>query len=405
LGGRIVDDEGHGIAGAEVVACRGDVLGAVVVNRDAGACAAEVAHTLSTATGAFRLSWKAGASHGPVSVVVVRQSGYVIPTIPLEKAKTQGRLLVRLSKAPSALKLRALRGDSTPVADAEYGWFAEDGAALRVRYVHCCTNRQGELDLVNSALPAGPITAFAIEPGAAPRFGLVEIDTRAENSKSRDVSLRQPLIIVSGTAVGSDGSPISALVDAEPIDTHTLSTFDRVLMAIRPRETDAIGRFTIRSSSPLPVRLRLATWTSGLGTRDAHVGEHRIGEVMVTAPRSGNPILLRAGASPIVSCQLKDRAGRALGIDRLGLQFGPHVGWGHSGPCVEIRSALDDESKGAVPPGVVRFIWPEAAKAVTIVADGRVVSDAAAAGQESTGSVILKDPRQPCHIVAQRTSQ
>src|SRR4051794_18147046 len=80
LGGRIVDDEGHGIAGAEVVACRGDVLGAVVVNRDAGGCAAEVAHTLSTATGAFTLSWKAGASHGPVSVVVVRQAGYVIPT-------------------------------------------------------------------------------------------------------------------------------------------------------------------------------------------------------------------------------------------------------------------------------------------------------------------------------------
>jgi hypothetical protein len=106
-----------------------------------------------------------------------------------------------------------------------------------------------------------------------------------------------------------------------------------------------------------------------------------------------------------VSCQLKDRNGSALGIDRLGLQFGPHVGWGHSGACVEIRSALDEESKGSVLPGVVRFIWPKAAKAVTIVADGRVVSDAAAAGRESTGSVVLKVPSQPCHIVVQGISQ
>jgi hypothetical protein len=289
LGGRIVDDDGRGVAGAEVVACRGDAPGAVVVNRDTGGCAAEVAHKLSTATGAFTLSWKGSASRGTVSVVVVRRTGYLARTIALQKAKTQPRLSVRLSKAPSVLKLRAVRGDGTPVADAEYGWFAEEGGALRVRHVHCCTNRQGELDLAESALPAGPITAFAIEPGSAPRFGLVEIDTRADNSKARDLTLTQPLIIVRGTAVGSDGSPISALVDAEPIDTHAVSTFDRVLMAIRPRETDAMGRFTIRSSSPPSVRLRLATWTAGLGTRDAHVGERPIGELMVTATPGGIP--------------------------------------------------------------------------------------------------------------------
>jgi hypothetical protein len=261
------------------------------------------------------------------------------------------------------------------------------------------------LDLPESALPAGPITAFVIEPGAAPHFGLTEIDTRAENSKPRDIALRQPLIIERGTAVSSDGSPISALVDVAPIDTHVAPTFDRVLMAIRPRETDAMGRFTIRLSSQLPVRLRLATWTSGLGTRDAHIGERPIGELIVTAPPSGNPIVLRARASPIVTCQLNDRTGGALGIDRLGLQFGPHVGWGHSGACVDIRSDLDGESKGAVLPGVVRFIWPEAAKTVNIVADGRVVSDASSGGQDSTGSVVLKDPSQPCHIVVRGIGQ
>lgn len=404
LRGRIVDDEGHGVAGAEVVACRGDVPGAIVVNRDSGGCAVEVARAPSTTTGAFTLSWKAGASRGAVSVVIVRRSGYVTPTISLEKAKTQARLSVQLSKAPSALKLRVLRGDGTPVADAEYGWFVEEGAVLRVRHVHCCTNRQGELDLAESALAAGSITAFAIEPGSAPRFGLVEIDTRTENSKARDIPLREPLTLVRGTAVGTDGSAISALVDVEPLDIHAASTFDRVLMAIRPRETDTMGTFTIRLSSPLPVRLRLATWTSGLGTREAHVGERPIGELTVTVPPSGSPIILRTRASPIVTCELKDRTGRALGIDRLGLQFGPHVGWGHSGACVDIRSA-EEEGKGTVLPAVVRFIWPEATKAVSIIADGRVLGDASSAGQDSTGSVVLKNPSQPCHIVVQGMGQ
>ena len=71
LRGRVVDDKGLGVDGAEVIACRGIVRDPVMVNRESPACASELARGLSTPAGAFTLSWVGGKSVAPGSTIVL----------------------------------------------------------------------------------------------------------------------------------------------------------------------------------------------------------------------------------------------------------------------------------------------------------------------------------------------
>ena len=335
--------------------------------------------------------------------MVVRHSGYFTSVVAAERLRTAARLSVQLSPAPSVLKVRALGTGGKPFAGAEYGWFAEDGRVLRVRHVRCCTNSQGEMNLAESELPAGPITVFAIEPDPPRRFGLVKVDTRIPTRDVRAIELGQDLMTLEGGVVGSDGVPISALVDAEPLDPRATDAFDRVLLAIRPRETDGSGRFEIRSSSKLRVRIHLATWTPGIGTRTAHVQSRAMGQAEATVRRDGRSVTLRAPASPIVSCQVADRRDNPLAIERLGIQFGPHIGWAHSGDCVDVR-ASPDAPKGTELPYTVRFIWPEGARIVTISADARVAAKApGAADRTLAAAIVLDGAQQPCRMMVQES--
>jgi hypothetical protein len=101
---------------------------------------------------------------------------------------------------------------------------------------------------------------------------------------------------------------------------------------------------------------------------------------------------------------LDDDSGKAHYIQRLGLWFGPHVGWGHSDSCVYpgtngefFRKQYD------IHPRFVRFVWPEGANSVRVnIEYAEEISNQQASsenGLRGEYDLFLKDSNKPCRIL------
>ena len=376
---------------ALVSLCEHLVPAPVLVNRDLPACDHLIASARSAASGAFVLKWSGPRTVLAAASLTVARWGYLSKIVG-GKQLVDSPVNLSLSPVP-AVQLAIVRPDGTPVSDAEYGWFAQDGPTLKIRHVVCCSP-PGPVDLDADGVPEGEVTVFAIAPGRTPQFGTARIRTRPGQRTTVVVEVARPLLAVAGRAVTADGSPLAAVVSAEPIAFDPLGAFDRALLAIDGGPTDLTGAFLFRSTSAAPLRLVLSTWIPGQGTSSAHLATRPLAES--EARPGGDRIVLRSSQAPVVACSLLDGRGRALPLSEVGLTFGPHLGWGHSGSCLDLSEHFAPGPSGAGPT-TARFVWPAGARTVTIVARA---DERAAGNPPRSGSIVLRDPAEPCRLDA-----
>jgi hypothetical protein len=386
------------IASARVTLCGGMVEPAgVVVNREVRACDHELEVRETRRNGETAVRWEGATADLARAGLLVHADrylqGFVSGSELSKRVGATGRLRIALT-AGARISGVVTRPDGSAVADVQFGWVTEEGRALRVRRVSYYNARNGEVASADEELaPVGEVTVFAVVLEPSPRLAVARVVTEPGRETRVALEVRQPLLRVRGKVVTADGAPLTANVSAEPADPAA-PAIERALMSIGDRRvalgdgpTTPPGEFAVLAVPGARLRLRASTWIPGGGHLSDHVGTRPLAELSVdlASHDSATPLLLKAPASPVVTCTFADPKGTTLLIDGLDLSFGPHLHWGHSGGCVATPRLAD------VPPAPterVSFIWPDGADAVSVV----VYSDTL------QGRVRLKRPDEPCHI-------
>jgi hypothetical protein len=376
---------------AQVVLCERVVeeAGPVVVNQRLRWCEKQLAEGLTKRNGEAALKWTttAPADLSRASLVVTAD-GFLDTVVPgSELAKQTGpsrRFRVGLT-ATARVGGIVTRPDGTPVADAQFGWIAQEGRTLQVTDVSCCSGSGGQIGPEN--VPPGEVTVFAIEPGASPRLAIARLVAQSGRESKVALEVRQPLVRVHGKVVTSDGASLAAMVSAEPSPVDTASPVDRALLALGNGPTDTVGEFEVLARPDARLTLRASTWTVGQGTESTHVGARPLAELSVNmaARAPAERVVFKVPASKVVACSFTDRSHTEIPIEHLSLTFGPHIGWGHSGGCVEIGRVA---GAPAPPADSFRFVWPDGANTVRVWPRY---------GNQQ-GEVMLSRPDQPCHV-------
>jgi hypothetical protein len=406
LRGTVVDTELRPLPGAVVTLCPRADDERVSVNEGWPACDATLPPTLVSETGAFELPRPVEPAALAEHALVIRQPGFatrLVQGAQLDALARDGGRLV-LERAPKIQLTLVEAGNGAPIAGASFGWFVQDGPVLRIRSIASDPGPTGRVESTFEDVPGGELWVFAIAPGDAARYALARVELRAGVTQPIELVAREVLRTIRGAVTTSEGEPLAGAISMASVETATGSLFDRVLGILQGGRTDTGGRFSFRVTSSAAQQVRFAAWIPGSGTSESHVAETVLASVDVPAGSESAVLSLRAEQVRTVACSLRNEDGAAVGLAELGLSFGRHVGWRHSGSCVAVRS--DPEQAEELAPSVVRFVWPEGAAGVLVQARSVELPSPTPGGPPRVLTGVLELPTTdgaPCQIQSATT--